>query len=291
MPEGELETRVEAFDRALRDVLLPANNEELIFFSANQIAFLLNLKDPDKDNKTRLDLIRNEVSGGKVKVGEVVKTPGSFLVFEQVLAEFASNRAKRDIVSLKECQGIGESLNMKPDWVEAALIFFHRQFTLLYFRHILPNLVFTKPQTPLECINAVVKFSYKVESGEVRGIPGKLVSSLRDDIITEEILGHEQLTQCFIPGLYEPCNAVDLLCHTLTLVPLSREVQSTPDSSHSASNTPSPPHREREERISDDVSPKAYSRQGSCTAPPPTLRDCSTGGPVHQELCPSQLLQ
>ena len=248
VPEGELETRVEAFDQALRDVLLPANEEELIIFSASQIPYVLNLKDPDKDDQTRLNLIRSEVSEGKV--GEVVKTPGSFLVFEQVLAEFASKTVERDIVSLKECQVIGEKLNMKPEEVEAALIFFHRQFTLLYFRHILPNLVFTKPQTPLECINAVVRFSYKVESGEVRGIPWKVVSSLRDGIITEEILSHKQLTQCFIPGLYEPHDAIDLLCHTLTLAPLSREVQSTPDSSHPASSTPPPPiGREKREYL------------------------------------------
>ena len=248
VPEGELETRVEAFDQALRDVLLPANEEELIIFSASQIPYVLNLKDPDKDDQTRLNLIRSEVSEGKV--GEVVKTPGSFLVFEQVLAEFASKTAERNIVSLKECQMIGEKLSMKPEEVEAALIFFHRQFTLLYFRHILPNLVFTKPQTPLECINAVVKFSYKVESGEVRSIPWKLASSLRDGIITEEILSHKQLTQCFIPGLYEPCDAIDLLCHTLTLAPLSREVQSTPDSSHPASSTPPPPiKREKREYL------------------------------------------
>ena len=248
VPEGELETRVEAFDQALRDVLLPANNEELIFFSSKQIPFVLNLKDPDKEDQTRLDIIRSEVSEGKV--GEVVKTPGSFLVFEQVLAEFASKTVKRDIVSLKECQVIGEKLNMKPEEVEAALIFFHRQFTLLYFRHILPNLVFTKPQTPLECINAVVRFSYKVESGNVMGIPGNFVSSLRDGIITEEILSHKQLTQCFIPGLYEPCDAIDLLCHTLTLAPLSREVQSTPDSSHPATSAPPPPlKREKREYL------------------------------------------
>ena len=248
VPEGELETKVGAFDQALRDVLLPANNEELIIFSASQIPFVLNLKDPDKEDQTRLDLIRNKVSGGKV--GEVVKTPGSFLVFEQVLAEFSSKTVKRDIVSLKECQVIGEKLNMKLEEVEAALIFFHRQFTLLYFRHILSNLVFIKPQTPLECINAVVKFSYKVESGEVIGIPLKLALSLRDGIITEEILSHEQLTQCFIAGLYEPCDAIDLLCHTLTLAPLSREVQSTPDSSHQASSTPPPPiEREKKEYL------------------------------------------
>ena len=248
VPEGELEARIEAFDQTLRDVLLPANDKELIFFSANQIPFVLNLKEPNKEDQTRLDLIRSKISEGKV--GEVVKTPGSFLVFEQVLAEFASKTVKRDIVSLKECQVIGVGLNMKPEEVEAALIFFNCQFTFLYFRHILPNLVFTKPQTPLECINAVVRFSYKVESGDVMGIPGKLVSSLRDGIITEEILSHEQLTQCFIPGLYEPCDAIDLLCHTLTLAPLSCEVQSTPDSSHKATSIPPPPiKREKREYL------------------------------------------
>ena len=244
VPEGELETRVKAFNQALRDVLLPASETELIFFSATQIPFVLNLKDPDKEDQTRLDLIRSKIS--EDKVGEVVNTPGSFLVFEQVLAEFANKTVKRDIVSLKECQDIGAGLKMKPEEVEAALIFFHCQFTLLYFRNVLPNLVFTKPQTPLECINAVVRFSYKVESGEVNGILGNLVSCLRDGIITEEILSHKQLTHCFIPSLYEPCDAIDLLCHTLTLAPLSHEVQSTPDSSHPATSTP--PSIEREKR-------------------------------------------
>ena len=82
------------------------------------------------------------------------------------------------------------------------------------------------------------------------GIPGNFVSSLRDGIITEEILSHKQLTQCFIPDLYEPCDAIDLLCHTLTLAPLSHEIQSTPDSSHPATSTPPPPiKREKREYL------------------------------------------
>ena len=81
-------------------------------------------------------------------------------------------------------------------------------------------------------------------------IKEKLASSPKDGIITEEILSRQELTQCFIPGLFEPCNAIDLLCHTLTLAPLSREVQSTPDSSHPATSTPPPPiKREKREYL------------------------------------------
>ena len=123
---------------------------------------------------------------------------------------------------------------MSPDVVMGALIFFHHQLTFLYFPRVLPNLVFTRPQTPLDCINAIVQFSYKVESGDVKGVTDELTSSLRDGIVTEEILGHELLSKCFVPDLYEPRDAINLLCHTFTLAPL------TPPKPESAQATPQP---------------------------------------------------
>ena len=155
--------------------------------------------------------------------------------------KFAKNKDPRGILRLSECRVIRERLKMKPDEVEATLTFFDRQFTLLYFHRILPNLVFTRPQTPLDCINAVVKFSYKVGHGEVRCIAEDMVSSLKDGIITEEILSHKELTQCFIPDLYEPQHAIKLLSHTFTLAPLSRDVQPTSATSHDpATSQPTP---------------------------------------------------
>jgi hypothetical protein len=239
VPFFRLSARVKAFDQALRAMLLPSSKNELISFSADQIPFVLNLKKPTKEDREQLTLIRSVVSNSEV--GEVVKTPGSFLVFEQELVEFAKEKDPRGILSINECLVIGARLKMKPEEVTAALIFFHRQFTLLYFHDFFPDLVFTKPQMPLDCINAVVKFCYEVGAGEVKGIAQDLVSSIRDGIITEEILSHKQLTQCFIPDLYEPRHAIELLSHMFTLAPLSRDVQSASDISPAASNTPTPP--------------------------------------------------
>ena len=245
VPKEELQTKVRAFDQALRAILLPSTKEQMICFSAKQIPFILNLKTPEKDDMIQLDLIRSKIS--ESEVGEVVKTPGSFLVFEQVLMEFANQTVKREILSFKECLLVGDRLKMKQEEVEAALIFFHNQFSLLYFHHILPNLVFMRPQTPLDCINAVVRFSYKIESGELKGVKSKLVESLRDGIITEEILYHKELTNVFIPGLYEPQDAIELLCHTLSLAPLSRKDDSTTDVSPATSHaTPSVKRDKRE---------------------------------------------
>ena len=246
--EGELAARVKEYHQALKDILLPANDEELVCYSDNEIPFVLNLKEPDSTDLAKLDLIRQKVS--ESEVGERVVTPGAFLIFEQELAEFAAERNEKHIVSLEDCLQVGAKLKMDADSVRSALIFFHRQFTFLYFRHVLPHLVFTKPQVPLDSINSIVQFSYKVESGEVKGVTKKLTCSLRDGIITEEILNQEQLSKCFVPGLYEPRHAIDLLCHTFTLAPLSHEPQQKTGSSPAVQTKPSTPvKREKREYL------------------------------------------
>ena len=221
--KGDLTARLEAIEQALKDILLPSCKGELIVFSANQIAFVLNLKDPDSDDIKSLQLLREKI--GASEVGEIVEVPGSFLIFEQDLLKFAE-QVGRDILSIDECLQVGAKLKMNGEVVGAALIFFHRQITFLYFHNVLPHLVFTKPQVPVDFINAVVQFSYKVTSGILKGYPANLASSLRDGIITEEILGHELLSKCFIPNLYEPHHAIEMLLHNFNIAPLSREPQS-----------------------------------------------------------------
>ena len=254
--KGDLAARVKEYDDALRAILLPACHGELIRYSATQIPFVLNLKNPDDDDKSTLELMRTKVS--ESEVGEVINMPGAFLVFEQVLMEFAKKKG-RDILSFSECLEVGGNLKMKAEDVQAALIFFHRQITFLYFQYVLPNLVFTKPQTPLDFTNAVVRFSYKVKSGEEKGVEETLASSLRDGIITEEILGHKRLSKCFIPNLYEPHDAIDLLLHTFSLAPLSREPQSKTDDSKSVK--PAAPSREKREYLMMSLCPAIPNKQ------------------------------
>ena len=68
--QGSLAARVKAFDQALRDILLPACDAELIRFSGSEIPFVLNLKKPDDDDNIKLGLIQTKIS--ESKVGEVV---------------------------------------------------------------------------------------------------------------------------------------------------------------------------------------------------------------------------
>ena len=90
--EGDLAARVREYDDALRAILLPACHGERIRYSATEIPFVLNLKNPDSDDNSTLELMRMKVR--ESKVGEVINTPGSFLVFEQVLMEYATKKVE-----------------------------------------------------------------------------------------------------------------------------------------------------------------------------------------------------
>ena len=263
--KGDLAARVKEYDDALRAILLPACEAELICYSPSEIPFVVNLKEPDDDDVSKLELIRTKV--GESGVGKVVTKPGSYFIFEQVLTEFAA-KTGRDILSFDECLEVGGNLKMKTEDVQAALIFFHRQITFLHFQYVLPNLVFTKPQIPLDFINAVVQFSYEVNAGEVKGVTAKLSSSLRDGIITEEILGHKRLSKCFIPNLYEPHDAIDLMLHTFSLAPFSHEPQSKTDDSKFVQ--PAAPSRGKREYLMMSLCPAIPNKQLSQYIPAPS---------------------
>ena len=216
--KGDLDARVKTLNRELRSLLLPAfENELLLFEKPNKIAIVLDLKNPDDSDRRALELIRSEV--GKPGLGKTFETPISFFVFEQDLLQFAESEAKRDILSLDECKTVGARLKMSQEMVLAALVLFHRQNTFLYFHNVLPNHVFIKPQVPLDIVNSIVAFSYK----KLQGVPAKLVSQLENGIITEELLGYDQISPHFQTGIYEVQNAIRLFCHTLTIAPLHHE--------------------------------------------------------------------
>ena len=219
--KGELKEEVETLNSELHSLLLPTFENELIMFEAStecdeidKIAFVLNLKAPNDDDKEAFELIQTRVSNPDL--GMTFDTPASFFAFEQDLFQYAKHVAKRSILSLDECKQVGTKVKMSGEAVEAALVFFHRQNTFLYFKHVLPNHVFIEPQIPFDIVNGIVRFSYK----KMRGIPARLMSLLRDGIITEELLSYDQISPHFVKGFYEVKDAIKLFCHTFTLAPL-----------------------------------------------------------------------
>ena len=214
--EDDLEARERDLNQQLSTLLLPSFEEELIMFKfPNKIAFVLNLKKPNEHDRDTLKLIRDVVSSPNLGP-EPFETPASFFAFEQDLLHYAETIAKRDILTFNECRQVGEKLGMDNDMIVAALVLFHWQNIFLYFPKVLPNHVFIKPQVPLDIVNSIVRFSYK----PLCGVPAKVTALLRDGIITEELLGYNDVSPHFKTGIYEIHEAIKLFSHTFTLAPL-----------------------------------------------------------------------
>ena len=199
---------VDALNGELSTLLLPVFEDELIQCEPPQkIAFVLNLKNPSICDKIDLHVISRIIE--KSCLRKAFDTPASFFAFEQDLLRYAK-QAERDILSLEECKQVGARLRMSDEMVRAALIFFHRQNTFLYFQNVLPNHVFVNPQVPLDIVNNTVRLSYQKHATDTK--------SLKDGIITKQFLS--EVSPHFKEGVYEVRNAIELFCHTFILAPL-----------------------------------------------------------------------
>ena len=198
-------------------------DELIVFRSHDEILFPVNLLKPDYDDEQIFEQIRHKISDARIV--EEAEVPLSFFMFEQDAIKYAEQKKGKDrqviILSFTECVEVGARLQMSSEVVWAALIYFHRHNIFLHFQHVLPNLIFLAPQVPLDFINAIVAFSYKVKSGAFPALKAKYVCFCNEGIITEEMLRDcKSLSDCFIP---ESQHATKLFRHICTIAQLSNE--------------------------------------------------------------------
>ena len=230
--KAKLSEVLSALNEELKTIFLPAMEEELIVFGEGKIVCAVNLLNPDSDDEKAFDSIRDSiVSAG---IGIEIDTPLCLFMFEQDAIKYAEEKKGKGrhvlVLSLEECLQVGARLKMGREMVQAALIYFHRHNVFLYFRQILPNLVFLDPQVPLDFVNAIVRFSYKAKSGAIGPLTAQQIRFCSEGILTEKLLQHECLSTSFIPKLYEPRHALNLFQHIFTIAPLSEDSTEATDS-------------------------------------------------------------
>ena len=230
--KAKLSEVLSALNKELASIFLPMMEKELIVCKEGEIMHAVNLRNPDSDDEKVLDSVRTSiVSAG---IGVEIDTPLCLFMFEQDAIKYAEEQKGKGrhvmVLSLEECLQVGARLKMGREMVQAALIYFHRHNVFLYFRHILPNLVFLDPQVPLDFVNAIVRFSYKAKSGAIGLLTAQQIHFCSEGILTEELLQHECLSTSFIPKLYEPRHALNLFQHIFTIAPLSEDSSAATDS-------------------------------------------------------------
>ena len=212
-------------NKELANIFLPMMEKEIIVCKEGEIMHAVNLLNPDSDDEKLLDSVRSSIVSADI--GVEMDTPLCLFMFEQDAIKYAEEQKSKGrhvmVLSLEECLQVGARLKMTREVVQAALIYFHRHNVFLYFRHILPNLVFLDPQVPLDFVNAIVRFSYKAKSGAIQPLTAQQIRFCSEGILTEELLQHECMSTSFIPNLYEPRHALNLFQHIFTIAPLSED--------------------------------------------------------------------
>ena len=222
-----------AVNMELKSIFVPAFKNELIpYRSLDEIIYPVDARSPKHQV---FEQIRQDIK--KADIGVEIQMPPAYFMFEQD-AILRANTLGRQVLSLDECFPVGAPLKMSPEIVEEALEYLHQNNIFLYFPTILPKLVFVDPQVPLDFVNKVVAFGYKVKCRDFPGLPVECEILLQNGTISEEMLQHESLSSCFVPGLYESHHAIKLFTHLRVLAPLSESDPALQDREVKHSNKP-----------------------------------------------------
>ena len=217
----------------VKKIFIPAFKNELIpYRSLDEIIYPVDARTPKHQV---FEQIRQDIKNADI--GVEIQMPPAYFMFEQN-AILRANTLGRQVLSLDECFPVGAPLKMSPERVEEALEYLHQNNIFLYFPTILPNLVFVDPQVPLDFVNKVVAFCYKVKCRDFPGLPVEYEILLQNGTISEEMLQHESLSSCFVPGLYESHHAIKLFTHLRVLAPLSESDPALQDREVKHSNKP-----------------------------------------------------
>ena len=240
---------IAALNAELRNMFLPAfSNELIVYRSIDEILFPVNSLTPNEEDEEMFEQVRCSISDPDL--GMLIDIPPAFFLFEQDTIRYAKQQG-RQMVSFNECVEVGKPLKMGWEGIQKALNYFHQHNIFLYFPDVLPDLIFTDPQAPLDFVNTIVAFSYKVQEKGFIGLPADYMISLKKAIITEKMLQHKIFNKCFIPNLYQPHQVITLFTHLRIIAPLDDsntsddKPQPKPQSQVSAQPTPQPSSSKR----------------------------------------------
>ena len=219
------ETRQQKNEK-LCSILCPVMQDELIFSgdAMNQLIFPVNTKEPGEEEREIAAVLRRKIE----KCSRKVKIPIWWFIFEMILRKLAELLGRR-VLSRQECLQVAHTLSFHDKAFDAAITFFHRLNVVLYYPDILPNVIFTDSQVPLDKISELVQRSYelraakqgKQEQQACKAIDGKWARFRDQGIIAFEFLG--EFPKHYKDGLFTPADLVKLLEAVLILAPISKD--------------------------------------------------------------------
>ena len=142
-----------------------------------------------------------------------IKLPISWFLLEQEVSS-EGEQSTHGMVSLEKCIEIGSELGMGKSEVILCLCYLHKMTLFLYFHHILPNVVFSKPQYLLDLVSNLFSVAFISEVDAIAALLKPLPAGAQSKLRQEGLFSPD-IVDCFdmqfIAGLFQKAEFLELL--------------------------------------------------------------------------------
>ena len=200
----------------------PHFEEDMVFQDEQmkEVVFPVNAKAPEEDDQKAASEIRASIEKGATQH----KIPIWWFILQLIL-EALAHKLGRDVLSKDECLHVSHSLGFSEGELDAALAFFDKLNIFLFKKKILPRVVFTNPQVPLDKLSKLLEKQYHLKAAEADPTKPKVATGgewkkFRDNgILTLKFL--EEFKSHYVEGIFTPSDFLLLLKKLLVISPLS----------------------------------------------------------------------
>ena len=217
----EVET-LEDKNKELVEMLGSEFGDHLVYYSKDmkQLVFPVNTLKRGEEELEMARLIRKAVETSAAKEVDV---PLWWYILELLIQELAKQLGRK-VISKAECLELAKVLGFKESALEAALQFFDNLNVIKYSPNVLPHIIFTDSQVPLDKLSELITESYLLRGGcastELSGSPveGKLKYFRDQGVVSQELLSKFQ--RYYVPGIFGERDLSDLLKDVLVFAPI-----------------------------------------------------------------------
>ena len=220
---SECEESLSQKNKRLEEIASPHFPRDIVYRneSLDEVIFQVNTRKPDGDDKTEASKIRASIENGAT----VMKIPIWWFILQQILETLASQLG-RAVLSMDECIHVSNTLGFSEGELDAALSFFDKLNVFVYKKYIIPNVVFTNAQVPIDKLSELVKKQYQLKATEAdpsrgadRPMTGEWKIFSDSGILTMNIL--KEFKQHYVDGLFTEEELLRLLQALFVVCPLS----------------------------------------------------------------------
>ena len=205
-------------NQKLIGMLTPSLQDHLVFYHPfSEVIFPINAKTPIKQDHQVCAMIRKQIEEKK-NAPPPYKIPIGWFLLEQDIIK----ASKGGVISKSECLGLAALLNINAEALTAALEYFDNLNIFLYYPTVLPHLVFSDSQVPLNKVTELVHFSYSLQGDSPPvALEGKWRQFQNKGIVTLEMFQDERFSAHYITDLFTSVDLIRLFEHLLIIAPLS----------------------------------------------------------------------